>query len=466
METVTKPHPSGYDRLNNAVENIGITGAHYRIILLVAAGSLFNVVEQYNVGFAAPLIIDKWHISSGQAGLLSSVTFGAMAISSLVSGKLADRYGRKPIFMWNVALFTFGALLAAFSPTYAVLLMARIIVGLGLGGEMALGFTFVAELIPTRRRGSAAATISLLHGGVGIFAASGLAALILGPLSAVFGGDQIAWRVLLGVMFLPAVLLLFYRRYVPESPRYLLKTGRLAELNTTLSLLAANRLRNRGDVPVTQYIDSGESLANPEDVVRLSELFQHGRAKATAIAWTLGICLFGAVATATTLLPLVLTNAGYSSGTAATLATVVNFGGLLGAVAGILFAHRLPRRRVCFGMGLVAMAAAVILAQSLSSVATLVVAFAFIFVLEVIAGSFWAYVPELYSTRVRGFGTGAAVTAALLVGATVSPIVGGTLLDSHGKAGLFLLLAALCLVFALAAWSGPETYGEHLREDG
>lgn len=464
MNTVTQTQSSSYDKLNAAVESIGMKSVHYRIILLVAAGSLFNVIEQYNIGFAVPLIIAEWGISPGEAGLLSSVTFASMAISSLASGKLADRFGRKPIFMWNVALFTVGALVAALAPNYAVLLIGRIVVGIGLGGEMALGFTIIAELIPTKRRGSAAATISLLQGGVGIFAAAGLAALILGPLSAALGGDRLTWRFLLGVMFLPAVLILFYRRYIPESPRYLLKTGRIDELNRTLSLLSINRLRAKEQLTVTNFVDAG-AVVPASMVVRTRELFQRGRVKVTCVAWLMATCLFGTVATATIFVPLVLVDAGYSSGTAAAIATLINFGGLLGALLGIACAHRIPRRRVGLGTGILAVAAALVLTQPLSTAAIVAVAFTLIFILEVMAGSFWGYVPELYSTRLRGFGTGTAVTVALLVGATASPILGGSLYSSGGCLALFTFLAVLCLVYAVSAWNGPETHGKHLLEE-
>src|SRR5690625_5819118 len=103
--------------------------------------------------------------------------------------------------MINIALFTFGALLAAFSPDYSWLFVARIVIGLGLGGEMSLGFTVLSELMPTKRRARMTAALSFAAGGVGMFAAAGLATLMLGPLANLLGGEEVAWRWFFGFMF-------------------------------------------------------------------------------------------------------------------------------------------------------------------------------------------------------------------------------------------------------------------------
>lgn len=133
----------------------------------------------------------EWGISNAQVGFLSTATFLAMALSSLVCGRVADRYGRKMIFTANILIYSMGALFCALAPTYEWLLIARVVVGIGLGGEMALGYTVVAELMPTRRRGAATGAMSLTHGGVGIFAAAGLGAVILGPLAGVVGARPV-----------------------------------------------------------------------------------------------------------------------------------------------------------------------------------------------------------------------------------------------------------------------------------
>lgn len=92
-----------YSRLSEIVDGIGMKSVHYKILGLIALGGLFNIIEQYNIGFAAPGIMAEWGISNAQVGFLSTATFLAMALSSLVCGRVADRYGRKMIFTANIS---------------------------------------------------------------------------------------------------------------------------------------------------------------------------------------------------------------------------------------------------------------------------------------------------------------------------------------------------------------------------
>ncbi len=156
-------------RLGQALDAIPFRRVHVLILVLVALGALFDAIEQYNVGLAAPLIAAHFALSKAQVGLLTTLTFAGMAVGSLIAGVTGDRYGRRVTYMYNLVLYTLGALLAAFAPGYGWLLVARLIVGIGLGGELNTGLTLVAELMPTRYRGAAVATVNVAAGGLGIF---------------------------------------------------------------------------------------------------------------------------------------------------------------------------------------------------------------------------------------------------------------------------------------------------------
>lgn len=232
-----------YRRLSDILDGIPFNQAHVLLIFLIALGAIFDAVEQYNVGYAAPVLSKLWGITPSQVGLLTTFTFRGMALGSLIAGILGDKIGRRITYMYNLALYTLGALICAFAPNIGVLYFGRLVVGIGLGGELNAGLTIVSEFVSTKARGSSVAVVNIAAGGLGIFLSAALSFLILGPLAAPLGGDDVAWRWLLGILALPALLLWVYRLYIPESPRFLLSRGRVDELNTVLSLLDARYAR-------------------------------------------------------------------------------------------------------------------------------------------------------------------------------------------------------------------------------
>ncbi len=452
-----------YRELGDALDRIPFRRAHVLILVLVASGALFDAIEQYNVGLAAPLIAKQWSLSNAQVGLLTTLTFAGMALGSLIAGVTGDRYGRRITYMYNLGLYTLGALLAAFAPNYEVLLAARLIVGIGLGGELNTGLTLVSELMPTKYRGAAVATVNVAAGGLGIFASSALAALLLGPLESSLGGPTTAWRWLLGVLALPALLVFVYRWFLPESPRYLLVEGQVKEANGVLTRLAANRLRAPRDMQVTQYVTVTEGSRLPRQRVRLSEIFRGALAVRTIVIWVVSAMTFGAQVTITVFMPTVLVSRGFDVATSLAYTTVINIGGLIGAVLASVFGFRFRRRVVLSYGALVAILVAIGFGISSQLAAVLILGGLLQLMFILLNTTTWVWAPELYPTRVRAFGTGASVTVALIA-ASLVPLLAGIIFDAAGAVGMFVLVAAMYAVMAAAVRFGPETHGLSLED--
>lgn len=454
-----------FDQLNAAVDRMPMTGAHYRLFIIIAAGSMFNAIEQYNVGYAAPILTSQWGLTQTAVGLLSTVTFAAMAVGALVSGFVADRIGRRTTFMVNIALFTFGALVAALSPDYTILFLARILIGLGLGGEMSLGFTVLSELMPTKRRARMTAALSFAAGGVGMFAAAGLATLMLGPLADVLGGEETAWRWFFGFMFLPAVIILFVRIWIPETPRYLLQRGKIYETNRVISLLSNNRLRASSDFPVTTHVLAAEGTIPAVSKANMtpSEIFRGPLLKRTLIGWTLIVGIFAIAVGLTLFMPTLLVERGFELSGSLGLSTLINLAGLFGGLSGIWITSRVPRRRIFQIAG--SICAVFSLCFILADTNVLAISFAALlaFTLQVLAASVWGYIPELYPTRIRGFAAGAAATVGLGASA-FSPMLFGALMDSYGEVAVFTVIVAVSCIIALVSFFGPETLNKSLEE--
>jgi MFS family permease len=452
-------------QLGAALDRIPFRRAHVLVLLLVACGALFDAIEQYNVGLAAPLIATQWTLSNAEVGLLTTLTFAGMAVGSLVAGVTGDKYGRRITYMYNLALYTVGALLAAFAPDVGWLLVARFIVGVGLGGELNTGLTLVAELMPTKFRGAAVATVNIAAGGLGIFASSALAALVLGPLESALGGPAVAWRWLLGLLALPALLVFVYRWFLPESPRYLLVEGRVGEANSVLSRLGANRLRPGKDLVVTPYIDAVEGERLPRQRVRLSEIFRGRLARNTVVIWVVSAMTFGAQVTITVFMPTVLVARGFDVSTSLGYTTVINIGGLVGAVLASAFGFRFPRRIVLGYGSILAVVVAIAFGVSSNLAMILVLGGLLQLMFILLNTTTWVWAPELYPTRVRAFGTGSSVTVAL-VAASVVPLLAGVIVDAAGAVGMFVMVGVMYVIMAVAVRFGPETQGVSLEHVG
>jgi MFS family permease len=452
-------------QLGAALDRIPFRRAHVLILVLVAFGALFDAIEQYNVGLAAPLIAAQWELSNAEVGLLTTLTFAGMAIGSLLAGVTGDRYGRRITYMYNLALYTLGALLAAFAPDLGWLLVARFIVGIGLGGELNTGLTLVAELMPTKYRGAAVATVNVAAGGLGIFASSALAALMLGPLEATLGGPELAWRWLLGILALPALLVFVYRWFLPESPRYLLVEGRVGAANAVLSRLAANRLRPLENTEPTAYVDAVEGERLPRQRVRISEIFSGALARNTLVIWVVSAMTFGAQVTITVFMPTVLVARGFDVSTSLGYTTIINVGGLVGAVLASVFGYRFKRRMVLGYGAVVAVVVAIAFGTSANVAMILVLGGLLQLMFILLNTTTWVWAPELYPTRVRAFGTGASVTVALLAASFV-PLLGGVIVDAAGAVGMFIMVAVMYVIMAAAVRFGPETLGVSLEDIG
>src|SRR5919202_2801014 len=424
-----------YQRLGNIIDEIPFNRAHVLLILMIALGALFDAVEQYNAGYVAPVLTELWGISPGQVGLLTTFTFGGMAIGSLIAGVLGDRIGRKITYMYNLALYTCGALIGAFAPNIEVLYLGRLIVGIGLGGELNAGLTMVSEIVSTRARGSSVAVVNIAARGSAIFLSAALSVLILGPLSAPLGGEDVAWRWVLGILALPALLLWVYRLYIPESPCYLLSHGRVGELNTVLSLLERRTLRESKLPEVEQYF-SHQGESELEEKTRLREIFEGYLAKRTFGLWTISWMTFGAHVAITVFFPTVLVSQGYDIAESLFFTMIINVGGLIGAILSSYFAAKLPRRWALGFGALIAVGVAVLYAMVRSIELILLVGALLQLMFIFLNTTTWLYAPELYPTRVRATGTGASVVVAL-ISASVMPYVAGVIFDVADVVGLF-----------------------------
>ncbi len=188
-------------------------------------GFFTDAYDLFIIGTATTLISKEWGLSSSQTGLVNSITLLSAFFGALLFGRIADVIGRKRTYGLEAALMVFGALASAFAPSFVWLLIFRFILGIGVGGDYPMSAVLMTEYSNVKSRGK---LVGLVFAMQALGTVTGyIVALAL--LSANVHPDM-AWRIMLGFGAIPAAGVIYLRRKMPESPRYLERVeGRSAE---------------------------------------------------------------------------------------------------------------------------------------------------------------------------------------------------------------------------------------------
>jgi putative MFS transporter len=444
--------------LEGVLARIGVTAAHKQIIALILVGCLFDAFEQNTIGIVGPALRTTWGLNAANIGFLNTVTFGSAAIGRLLSGFISDRYGRRTMLGVNLILFTIGSLGCALSPNFAVLCFFRAVVGFGVGGEVSTAVTMLSEFCSPKFRGTAAGLVNVGAGGLGNFLAPAFGLLIF----SLFRGAE-NWRWLFASLAVPCLLVVFYRRLVPETPRFLVSQGKIGEANRVLSILASGSL-NPHRVITTAYLTQRSAVEHVKTPPSWASIFQPpylGRTISVAIAILMS---YGAQLSVLTLMPTIFVGMGYNYSSSLLYTLIIQAGSLCGTIAASVFGYHLPRKRVLtFGAILACVAALCIAYLGTNIYLVLLFGALFQFFVLLLNTSIWIYAPELYPTRMRAFGVAFILAAGSAAGSLIPPI-SGALLDAYGLLGVFGLAAFMYVVFAISIQFGPETYGKSMED--
>lgn len=220
---------------------------HWRVVLALGTAWVLDGLEVTLVGSLGGVLErpDTLGLSASQIGLAGSLYVGGAVLGALLFGRLADRWGRKRLFLITLAIYAAATFATAFSPGFAFFALCRFVTGVGIGGEYAAINSAIDELVPARVRGR----VSLAINGsfwLGAALGAGLSLLLLDPavLGPVWG-----WRAGFALGALLAVAIVVVRRSVPESPRWLLLHGRAAEAERIVAGIEAEVRAQHGPLP-------------------------------------------------------------------------------------------------------------------------------------------------------------------------------------------------------------------------
>ena len=459
--TTDDHHPSV---LPAVLDRIGFSRAQFWVLMLIMAGMFFDTLEQNSTGAMGTNLKDALGIDNDQLALINTATVIGGLIGRLVGGYLADRYGRRLSFGFNLLLYTLGGLISAVAVNYEMLLASRLLVGIGLGGEFTVGIAMLSEMVATRYRGTLVSTLNIGSGGIGNFLSYGIFFLILGPFAGFFGGDDTVWRWTYVLLSVPALLVVVYRRRLPESPRYLISRGEVDAANRELTRLASDTLRRpRADAPVTPYLSAADVPAR-QPRVSPAAVFQGKALPRTLAIGAASWMAFGAQVTLNFLMPTLLVAKGYSISDSLLFTMIMNVGSLLGACAAAVLASRAGRRTTVTTAAVLGCLTAVAFALfAETTLLILVLGAIFQFFTMLLNTTLAAWSPEVYPTSIRAQGTSIVNGIGNVAGA-VMPFAALFFFDRFSLAGVFMMVAVMYALLIVAARFGPETRGRTLEE--
>jgi MFS family permease len=424
-----------------SIDDAKLSAFHFKAAATAGAGFFTDSYDLNVIGTVTLLATPEFHLNGGQISMLTSSTLLAVAIGAIVFGRLGDLFGRRRVYGLEAVLMIIGALVSALSPNFTVLLIGRLILGLGIGGDYPASGVIMTEYANKQNRGS-------LVGLTFIFYVFGQITAYLVSLALLASGvsNGLTWRLILGFGVLPSLLVLYQRRHMPESPRWTAERG--DERQAQQDFDAFSRAGTQTfSAPETSSAPTGQTrsvLANR----RLWIVFL-----GTAGSWFFfNVAVYGSYVSQPLLIKSIAPHGSMIANIAVNTILVVSFS-LIGAVAGLLVLDRMPRR-VQQTAGFTLCALSMLLITLVPSLSATVVPFAVVFGMSLFGVAFgpnyttMLLAAESYPTTVRstfhGLSSGIAKIGAF-GGALVVP-----LLLSHSGLRAVTLMGFCCYAAGIA----------------
>ena len=438
-------------RLTATLEKLPFSPWHRRLLLLAFFGTLFDAADFAMFGAALPPIAREFGLGPAQAGLLATTGLFGAFLGALFWGTISDYIGRRTAFKVTIGIFAVFTGLAAGAWNMASLIAARFLANFGLGGEVPVACTLISEFMPGRIRGAAAGNM-LTAFPVGLVVAAGLSLAVI---------PTLGWRWLFVIGVLPALLLFFVRRNVPESVRYLLSKGRTAEAEATVAYIE-KAATGAQPAPVAAA-PSGRSKATAPTGVTVLQLLAPGRRRRTILLWTVSFCFLWSSNGILFMLPTILTQRGLPLSDAILLQLVQAGAAIFGYSACSFLIDRYGRRPVLFLYYFIG--AGFHLWFAMASGQWMFVAIACVgWVNPGVYGPTTIYAGELYPTEMRATAVGW-VFGIGRIGSFLAPTIVGFMLAYGLGAYVLHTFALTFLIAALALIAiGIETKGRTLED--
>ncbi|MED1715607.1 MFS transporter [Bacillus paralicheniformis] len=390
-----------------------------RLLGIAGLGWLFDAMDVGILSFIIAALHVEWKLTPQEMSWIGSVNSIGMAVGAFVFGLLADRVGRKYVFMITLLFFSIGSGLSALTTTLWAFLVLRFFVGMGLGGELPVASTLVSETVAPERRGR---VVVLLES---FWAFGWLAAALI----SYFIIPAYGWQIALLITAIPAIYALYLRIALPDSPKY--------------EKLAQER--------------------KPTVVENVKNVWSRKYARPTAMLWIVWFCVVFSYYGMFLWLPSVMVMKGFSMIQSFEYVLIMTLAQLPGYFSAAWLIEKAGRKMV-LTVYLLGTAVSAYFFGSAESLALLLASGMFLSFFNLGAwGALYAYTPEQYPTSIRGTGAGMAAGFGR-IGGILGPLLGGYLVARGTEISMIFLIFCVAVIAAVAAifFLGTETKQKEL----
>lgn len=390
------------------------TISNRRLLGVAGLGWMFDAMDVGILSFIVVALHAEWGLTTQQVGWIGSINSIGMVFGAFLFGIMADRIGRKKVFIITLLLFSIGSGLSALVTSLALFLVLRFLIGMGLGGELPVASTLVAESVPAEKRGK---VVVLLES----FWALGW---LIAALISYFVIPEYGWRIALILCALPAFYALYLRWHLPDSPKYV----------------------------------ALENKAKPTIMQNIKSVWAGEHRQQTLVLWILWFCVVFSYYGMFLWLPSVMVMRGFSLIKSFEYVLIMTLAQLPGYFTAAWFIERMGRKfvLVTYLIGTAVSAYFFGVAEGLPMLITSGMLLSF-FNLGA-WGALYAYTPEQYPTTIRGTGAGMAAAVGR-VGGVLGPLLIGYLVAGGTPLSvIFTIFTIAILIGAIVVlfW-GKET---------
>jgi putative MFS transporter len=431
------------------LERLPFSGFHRNFLLMVTAGEFVETLMLLGNGVVLALVAGVLHFSPAVSTWAIPVSFFVGEFcGAIASGHVADRLGRKTVFIYDLFVFGVGMIIAGFMSSAVLIGLFVFIAGIGVGGEFPVVDTYTAEMFPGRDRGRRMATVYT----IAVLSAPLIAALAYVVSHPTAGWDS--WRILMWTMGGLGLVVWVIRFRVPESPRWYESTGQTEKATALVSDIEARVMRERG---LTELPPVPESVQVASRKAKYMDIFAPDLRGRTIMMLVFQFFQSGIFYGFTALAPTFLLLKGISLVHTLLFSMIIYAGFFVGSLVSIFTIDKVERKWGIIGTAIIAGVFGTVFAEVANVTVVVIFGFLTTFILWQFSNFLHTYQSEIFPTRVRSTASGTVYSVSRVSTSLFTYII-TTVFLPHGLLPSFGIIWVFIVIVVIDIWAfGPKS---------